>query len=374
MFEITPQDIAQLDDKQLRTLVGLLCEAELRSRGYPTAAVTWGGDQSATDGGVDVRVSLPDSKPIDGFVPRPSTGFQVKKQDMPRHVIIAEMRPKGVLRPVIRELADEAGVYVIVSSAGSTADSTLTSRRKAMAESTKELVDQPTFDFYDRRRLASWVHCHAGLIIWVRRVIGRAIPGWEPYDAWAYPAGGTEAEYLLEKGVRIRTRLDKLAADLPVEAGLKRVRDILRHPGSVVRLVGLSRVGKTRFAQALFDSRIGHDALDSALAVYTNMSNDPDPQPFSLASDFIANKTRAILIVDNCASELHSRLSGLAKTAESSLSVMTIEYDIRDDQPEGTEVFEMEAASTELIERLLLKRFPESLTGGRNNGGRFLRR
>jgi hypothetical protein len=51
MFEITPQDIAQLDDKQLRTLVGLLCEAELRSLAYSTAAVTWGGDQNG--GGLD---------------------------------------------------------------------------------------------------------------------------------------------------------------------------------------------------------------------------------------------------------------------------------------------------------------------------------
>jgi hypothetical protein len=55
MFEITPQDIAQLDDEKLRTLVGLLCEAELRGRGYSTAAVTWGGNQNAKDGGLDVR-------------------------------------------------------------------------------------------------------------------------------------------------------------------------------------------------------------------------------------------------------------------------------------------------------------------------------
>jgi hypothetical protein len=70
MFEITPQDIAQLDDEKLRTLVGLLCEAELRGRGYSTAAVTWGGNQNAKDGGLDVRVSLPEDKPIDGFIPR----------------------------------------------------------------------------------------------------------------------------------------------------------------------------------------------------------------------------------------------------------------------------------------------------------------
>src|SRR5258706_11936975 len=100
MFEITPEDIAQLDDKQLRKLVGLLCEAELRSRGHSTAAVTWGGDQNAKDGGLDVRVTLPDGEPIDGFIPRRSTGFQVKKQDMPPRAILGEMCPNRVMRPV----------------------------------------------------------------------------------------------------------------------------------------------------------------------------------------------------------------------------------------------------------------------------------
>jgi hypothetical protein len=94
MFEVTPEDVARLSDEQLRTLVGLLCEAELRSRGYSSAAATWGGNQNAADGGLDVRVSLPDDKPIDGFIPRSSTGFQVKKQDMPPSEIAKEMRPK----------------------------------------------------------------------------------------------------------------------------------------------------------------------------------------------------------------------------------------------------------------------------------------
>jgi hypothetical protein len=357
MFEIEPQDIAQLDDKQLRTLVGLLCEAELRKRGFSTAAVTWGGDQNAKDGGLDVRVNLPDDDLIDGFVPRQITGFQVKKQDMPPRAIAGEMCPNGTLRPVIRELAERAGAYIIVSSEGSTSDSALTNRRRAMIDAAQELADQLTLDFYDRTRVATWVRGHAGLVVWVRRAIGRAMAGWEPFGAWAYPAGGTEAEYLLEKGVRIRTRPAQSDANVSAENGLKKIRDALRSPGSVVRIVGLSGVGKTRFVQALFDSRISSEALDPTLAIYTNMNNDPDPQPFSLASDLIANGSCAILIIDNCAAELHARLSQLAKTTFSSLSILTVEYDIRDDQPEGTKVFEVQVASTELIEKLLQKRF-----------------
>ncbi|HEY5236809.1 MAG TPA: hypothetical protein VIJ62_00390 [Rhizomicrobium sp.] len=360
MFEITSDHIAQLNDEQLRTLIALLCEAELRTRGYSPAAVTWGGNQNAGDGGLDVRVALPNDKPIDGFIPRPSTGFQVKKQDMPPSAIGLEMRPSGAIRPVIQELADNGGAYAIVSSEGSTSDIALRRRRDAMAEATKDLANakQLALDFYDRIRVASWVRNHAGLIIWVRNTIGRTIPGWEPYGAWANPNEGMDAEYLLDEGIRVRQRPAISDGDFATAAGLAKIREILARPRSVVRLVGLSGVGKTRFVQALFDSRIGENSLDPSLAIYTNMNNGPDPQPTILASDLIANTTRAILIIDNCASELHGRLSEVAKKPPSELSILTVEYDIRDDQPEGTSVFEVQVASTDLIEKLLRRRFP----------------
>ncbi len=82
----------------------------MRKRGLPTSAVTWGGNQDARDGGLDVRVSLAAGAAITGFVPKPQTGFQVKKPDMPRAEILDEMKPKpiGILRPSILELADQA--------------------------------------------------------------------------------------------------------------------------------------------------------------------------------------------------------------------------------------------------------------------------
>jgi hypothetical protein len=67
----------------------------MRQRGLPTSAVTAGGEQEAPDGGLDVRVALPPSTVIDGYVSRPATGFQAKKSDMPRKAIGREMRPKG---------------------------------------------------------------------------------------------------------------------------------------------------------------------------------------------------------------------------------------------------------------------------------------
>jgi hypothetical protein len=319
MFEITPEDIAQLSDEQLRTLVGLLCEAEVRNRGYSAASVTWGGNQNATDGGLDVRVSLPSGNLMDGFIPRPSTGFQVKAQNLPPSEIADEMCPDGAARPALQALADAGGAYIIASSKGSTSDTALMRRRDAMAAATKGLANSNklVLDFYDRTRLASWTRTHPSLTIWVRRAIGRAMPGWEPFDAWAYPAGGVDPEYLFDDGVRICPRPALSNGDLASAAGLAKIREVLRQPRTVVRLVGLSGVGKTRFAQALFDGRIGDDSLDPSLAIYTNMNNAPDPQPFSLASDLIAVGARGILIVDNCAPDLHRRLCEIVKKPKS---------------------------------------------------------
>ena len=59
MFEITAEDITLLNDENLRAVVARLCEAELRRRGFSASCVTWGGNQTAADGGIDVCVTLP---------------------------------------------------------------------------------------------------------------------------------------------------------------------------------------------------------------------------------------------------------------------------------------------------------------------------
>lgn len=98
MFEITGDDISHLNDTDLRALIGRLCEAELRRQGQAVSHVTWGGNQTAKDGGLDVHVELPPGASISGFIPRPETGFQVKKPDMPRQEVLDEMKPGGVVR------------------------------------------------------------------------------------------------------------------------------------------------------------------------------------------------------------------------------------------------------------------------------------
>lgn len=137
MLDITGNDIANLNDSDMRSLIGLLCEAELRARNISTAGVTWGGHQNAGDGGIDIRVEI--EAAIDGYIPRPHTGYQIKATDMPRSKIMEEICPKGEVRPSIAALAGNSGAYIIVSSIGSTTDTPLQDRKQAMHDAVVSL-------------------------------------------------------------------------------------------------------------------------------------------------------------------------------------------------------------------------------------------
>ncbi|WP_044640768.1 hypothetical protein [Risungbinella massiliensis] len=359
MIEITGNDINELSDSELRSLVGLLCEADLRANGIPTAGVTWGGHQNAKDGGIDVRVELTTSIHEDSFIPRSKTGFQVKKPDMPRGDILKEMRPNGDLRKVIKDLIDAKGAYIIVSSQGSTADSALADRKNAMVEA---LTDYPSasdlkVDFYDRERIAGWVRSHPSIILWVRDKIGRPIQGWSAYGNWARCPQGIGEEYYLDEHIRLHNRANHGEGGFSAVDGINEIRTILCCPRSSVRLVGLSGVGKTRLVQALFDERIGERPLNQSQVFYSDISDSPNPDPLNFAERLIALQKPAILVIDNCSPELHRRLTSVCSKSGSLVSLITVEYDVQEDQPEETEVFCLEPASKELIVNVICSRF-----------------
>ncbi|KGA96342.1 hypothetical protein AJ85_08660 [Alkalihalobacillus alcalophilus ATCC 27647 = CGMCC 1.3604] len=359
MFEIEGKDISELSDSDLRSLIGLLCEADLRSMKLPTAGVTWGGHQNAKDGGIDVRVELMSSVYSDGFIPRSNTGYQVKKPDMPRSAIFKEMMVNGEPKQAIKDLIALNGAYIIVSSQGSTADSALKDRKDTMQEVVENFSHTSNFkvDFYDRERIAGWVRSFPALSIWVREKIGRPIRGWRTFGNWARSPGGLKEEYILDEQIRLYSSGNSHFDGLSALEGLNKLRSILERPKSNIRLVGLSGVGKTRLVQALFDNRIGSSPLNPSTVFYTDISDGPNPDPCTLAQRLVNLNSHATVIVDNCPPDLHNRLVAVGGEPNSLLSIVTVEYDVREDQPEETEVFRLEPASKELISHILKLRF-----------------
>ena len=353
MFEITGNDVAALNDADLRTLVARLSLAELSRKGLPLAGVTAGGNQDAADGGIDVRVEVAGALSEPNFVPRQTTGFQVKKPDMTPAAIMVEMKPKDVLRQVIGDLIDASGSYVIVSSQGSVADKPLAARRRAMraAVAGHPRADDLHIDFYDRERVATWVNEYPGVAAWVRVRVGRELSGWHPIGDWSLGAVTKGKLYLCDATACLIDERSRERENLPLLEGIARLRTVLGKPRKAVRLIGLSGLGKTRLVQALFETDVGDAPLDAGLAIYTDYSEGTTPSAREMAHGLIEANQRAILVVDNCNPQTHAELARICAGNKGSVSLITVEYDVRDDEPERTEVFRLQNASPALVEQ-----------------------
>lgn len=360
MFEITGAQVADLNDADLRTLVARLALAELRAQGCPSSSVTSGGNQDAADGGLDVRIECPSELPRPDFVPRQHTGFQVKKPDMPPSAIRDEMRPGGVLRPVIAELAARSGAYIIVSAQGSVADKPLNDRRNAIRTQLGDLPEagQLHSDFYDRDRLATWVNHFPGIAAWVRTRLGIGMAGWSSVGDWCGVGVSEETPYLFNDKACLTDERTSDRKQLSIGEGIALLRVSLTAARQCIRLIGLSGLGKTRLVQALFEDGVGETPLDPGLAVYTDYSAETYPTAQDMARQLVIAQQRAILIVDNCNPATHSELARTCSKAGSQVSLLTVEYDVRDDEPERTEVFRLQSASPEMVELWLEKTFP----------------
>lgn len=358
-FEVTASDIEQLNDEQARELVARLCKAELRQKAVATSHVTWGGDQRAKDGGVDVRVDIFPKIGISGYVPRDETAYQVKAESFAPAKIAGEMAPNNDLRPAIEQLRRSSGAYVIVSTRDNCSDTSLTNRKTAMLKClTKHgLIGNIHLDFYDSRRIADWAGNYPGVLVWLRAVLGKPIQGWKPYGPWAYHENSVEDEYLLDDKAKVF--IPNTDEPISVIDAIQRLREKLVENGASVRIVGMSGVGKTRLVRALFDSHVATSAatLSQENVLYTDLSDNADPQPTAIFEALIQEGADCVVVIDNCGQGIHSNLTEIVQRPESKIRVVTVEYDIRDDLPAGTACFRLEGSSAEVVAKLLKRRF-----------------
>lgn len=351
MFEVTIDDIMALDDKALRELVGRLCKAEIERDNGSTSGVYYGGDQDAKDGGVDVEVDIDFSLRKGSYIPRRCTYYQVKKPKMSPKVIEKEMCPNGERRLIFNELASRQGGYIIVSGKDNVTKSGREKRIDAMKKSLGALEKDIYVDFYDQSRLMDWANCYEPVVAWVKDTIGCSHEGWYPYGNWTGHQNEPILPYVVDKQVRIK-KADK-AECMHIEDALTDIRTILQTPGTSVRFTGLSGVGKTRFAQALFEEEIGHDPLSKEIALYVDRQGHPQIAPIEVVRGLIAKKHRMVVIVDNCSASEHHDLTKICSSLESTVSLLTIEYDVKKDVPEDSEVYQMCSASDECIVDIL---------------------
>ncbi len=356
-FELEPSDISNLSDADLREMVARLCEAELISQELQPSCVLWGGAQEAADGGLDVRVvdAAPLSNP--GFVSRDNTGYQVKKNSMSKAACKKEMLEKGKVKAVIGDLLAKKGAYVIVSGRDDCSDKMLSERILGMKSALEDLPNSVALllDFYGRDRLCAWLRQFPGVALWVRSRLGKPLSGWVPFGKWTATPADQDDEFLLDEHPCVIDVNSPQTTPVAISDGIRLVRERLLKAGSVVRITGLSGVGKTRFAQALFEDGVCEKPLPEANVIYADLGDDLSPTASELVSYLIANDFSCYVVLDNCPPDVHRRLQKQVSSNQAKLSLLTIEYDISDDRPEETEVIHIEPSSEQTVSKLIQK-------------------
>ena len=181
--------------------------------------------------------------------------------------------------------------------------------------------------------------------------------GWQRFDDWSNTKASIEEPYFIDNDIKVITPQNRNNTELNVVDGINAIRDKLSIVSTSVRLVGLSGVGKTRFAQALFDDRIGEKNLNVKDVWYCDIGDSPNPLPEHFIEELKLKNKPFILIVDNCGQNTHANLTKKIQSTE--ISLLTIEYDVKDDLPERTDVYKLQPNSTDIIQKVIERHYPD---------------
>ena len=213
-------------------------------------------------------------------------------------------------------------------------------------------------DFYCRDRLSNWLRQYPGVSLWARIKLGKPLSGWKPFGRWTSTPVEQNDALLLDEHPCVRDLNSSDKDAMSLVDGIKLVRDKLRVPKRAVRITGLSGVGKTRFAQSLFETEVEEGVLSPTNAIYADLGESLTPSASELMTYLISNNYAAFLVLDNCPPDVHRQLQKQLSESGARLSLLTIEYDISDDKPEETNVIHLEPSSEKTISSLIQRRFP----------------
>lgn len=354
MFDITKEEIKQLNDSDLRALVGLLCEAELNSIGNKTTDVMYGGNQDEPDGGIDVLVKATKITDSSCYILKNNTVFQVKKPSMSPSKIENEMHNSdGKIKDCIFDLDKINGAYIIVSSGDDLTQITYNKRINKMKEILEtEKLNNIEVEFYDCGRIATWVRQYPALICWVKNKVSITTNGWTSYCNWS-SRGEVEKDFLYDENTFIYRNDFNHDNKIDIITGINEIRSLLKEEKNSIRLAGLSGVGKTRLAQALFDNKIGSNPLEKELVIYGDISDNLIPDPIVFIQQLQKLDKQIILIIDNCEPNMHNELTRLCQYNDSKISLLTIEYEVKEDDNVDSNNYYLSSTSPEVLKKML---------------------
>lgn len=371
IFEVDAEQISQLDSVALAQLMKRLLLAECQLVDIPLRAAVVPLQITVPEGGEDVRVQWSGGIETTNYLPSRFSIFQSKAQNLTEGTIKTEIltkaknkrsKSKPKLNDAVSEALSRHGSYVVFCS------KPFTGQKIGKLKRTIEGVVQQTgadpshfakIDIYDANKIADWVNTHPAVALWLTsHARRRSVSGFQSLEGWERSAYITGVPWVVNESPRF-VLADSIISDgkggdrqrngwkfaRAAEAALRHLSNDQR----IVRIVGPSGFGKSRFTYELFNRQSAvADQIDATAVIYADLPIVGDEAP-KLALEIADAGWPTILVVDDCPDEIHSTLVGIAQRAGSKLRLVTVDVETRIQQSQDTLVISLEPAPDELI-------------------------
>lgn len=295
-FEVTPDEIDTLNERQLQVLVNRLVEIEVSHVGLPVDVLVASDRIHDKDGGIDAQIRAPG---FDGseFLPAGSSVWQAKAGRSGWPSYESELRADRVrLRHAIR------GGYTYVMVIGRQVnDDQFNTQSNNLKAALDEFTPNAPFKIRSASHIAKWATKYPA--VW--HLLGRP-----PTPFWSV------REFLAQQELH---NVEYHWSD-PTESLRDALLDQIVHPSSAgpLRISGMTGVGKSRLVLETF-------AEPSSTAVYV-----PNAEHLSIESlTWMRDRPglSATLVVDECSLPEAERIQTYVSSAEGNLRLVTIGID-----------------------------------------------
>ena len=298
-------------------LLRRLLFSEAQANGLPCDGIHVADNIAAPDGGEDGRISWEGGPERTQFLPSRLCQFQLKAGSIrPAGAGKDVLSKSGAVKDMVYSALEENGDYLMLCGHRYTKKAVLM-REIAICEALREAgmtIQDDQVHFWDAGQIAVWANRHPAVAIWLKEHTQAGAVG--VFRSWVHWAGRAEHEGSpwIEDG-----RLPALRAEL---------LEVVTRPNGVLRLVGLSGIGKSRLViEALCSGDAGTSYLTD-IVVYADESEVGSAAISRDVQSWADTGERAIVVVDRCPPESHETLSRIVSRSSSRLSLITIDSEI----------------------------------------------
>ena len=343
IFEITPSDIDKLDEEQCVRLLKKLLYCEVKEFDIKNSYISVPFNIKSKDDGKDGTYINKEYSNNTEYLPNNYVVFQCKSgktNTMPpsecKNEIIKKSKGKKELKPALKEMAENKGCYILFITYSLT-ETLINKRIKSFEEGFNDFNYDVKVKIYDSNKIAEWVNNYCSAIIQIKNMLDHSLLSYfQDFEDWKGEKDFQNKYVISDKNKKI----------------ISEIRELIKKEKQIIRITGLSGIGKTRTVFEVFNSHPDPEKFKNLL-IYTKATSQN-------LVDYIHNirysECSGIIVVDNCDYEIITQLKNEIEHRDSHLTLICIDSD-PESGPHNIKTFRINPISDDLIKDILNKKY-----------------